>query len=72
MSTIQTEGMIVHKLHLILICRICLSSCLSTDKPEEGNHVPSLLCFHGSHRLATVWLQYRSHQRTRAGVCMCV
>lgn len=72
MSTVQTEGMIVHKLHplIVLIFHVCLSFCLSTAE-AEGNLVPPLLCFHSSHRLATVWLQHRGHQRTRAGVCVC-
>lgn len=61
----------LHKLclHIVLIFYVCLSSSLSTAQ-EEGDPLPSLLCFNCSHWLSTVWIQHRGHQCTRGGVCM--
>lgn len=62
----------VHQLHLfaVMACRNDLSFSVPTAQ-EEGDLLPSLLCLNGSDRLATVWIQHRSHQCTWAGVCGC-
>lgn len=49
-----------------------LSVSLASTAEEEGDPLPSLLCLHSRHRLTAVWLQHWSHQRTRAGLCVCV
>lgn len=71
MSATQTEGMIVYKLHplIVSVFHNSLSCSFSTAK-EDGDSSPSLCCYNSSHRLATVWLQHWSHQCTRTGVCV--
>lgn len=73
MSAPQSEGMIVHKLHLliVLIFHNTLSFSFSTAK-EERDTLPSLRCYNSSHRLSTVWLQHWGHQCTRTGVCVII
>lgn len=71
MSATQTEAVILHKLHLliVLIFHIHMSVFLLTAQ-EEVDCLPALLCGDSSLWLAAVWLQHWGHQCTRGGVCL--